>query len=66
MSANRHSWTERMRGAARLDADIYEEVEADVSATREAAGVVVLAAVAQAIGAVGHGPGGIVAGLSAR
>ena len=37
---------ERMIGAARLDPEIYEEVEADRSATRQAAAVVVIVAAA--------------------
>jgi len=44
------SFGERVVGAARLDIDTYEEVEADVSATRQAALVVCLAAAAVAIG----------------
>lgn len=59
----RHSWTERMLGAAKLDVNTYEEVEADLSATGQAAGVVALVAIAQAIGASGQGSFGIVAGL---
>ena len=52
-----------MLGAARLDISTYEEVEADKTATGQAAGVVALVAVAQAIGAAGEGTLGIVAGL---
>ena len=52
-----------MLGAARLDIPTYEEVEADKTATGQAAGVVALVAVAQAIGAAGEGALGIVAGL---
>ena len=63
MLTPRHSWTERMVGAAKLDAHIYEEVEADSTATGQAAGVVALVAVAQAIGALGEGPVGLVGGL---
>lgn len=58
-----HSFTERLIGAARLDVDIYEEVEADSTATSQAAGVVALVAVASAIGGVGHGVSGVAAGL---
>lgn len=57
------SLTERMRGAARLEAAVYEEVEADTTATGQAATVVALAAVAQAIGAIGEGTGGVVVSL---
>lgn len=58
----RHSWTDRMKGAALLRNDTYEEVEADQTATGQAAGVVALVAVAQAIGGVGAGGSGILAG----
>jgi hypothetical protein len=58
----RHSWTDRMKGAALLHSDTYEEVEADQTATSQAAGVVALVAVAQAIGGAGEGGAGIVAG----
>lgn len=51
----RSSMTDRMRGAALLDERVYEEVEADTTATGQAAGVVVLVAVAQGIGAAGVG-----------
>lgn len=49
------SWGERVIGAVKLDVDTYEEVEADESATMQAAAVVVLAAIAQAVGASGAG-----------
>ena len=61
--ARRYSWTERMVGAAKLDANIYEDVEADVSANGQAAGTVALVAVAQAIGAIGEGTLGLVTGV---
>jgi hypothetical protein len=63
ITPRRHSWTERMVGAAKLDVNIYEEVEADTTATGQAAGVVALVAVAQAIGAIGEGTLGLVGGL---
>ncbi|HSG07971.1 MAG TPA: YIP1 family protein [Longimicrobiales bacterium] len=44
------SLVERMIGAAFLNVDTYEEVEHDRSATRQAAVVVAMVAVAQAIG----------------
>lgn len=44
------SMVERMKGAALLEISTYEEVEHDATATMQAAGVVVLAAVAQAVG----------------
>lgn len=44
------SMVDRMVGAAFLSVDTYEEVEHDQDATLQAAGVVVMVAVAQAIG----------------
>ncbi|MCJ7629048.1 MAG: YIP1 family protein [Longimicrobiales bacterium] len=46
---------QRMLGAATLNIDTFEEVEADESATMQAATVVAMVAVASAIGSVGHG-----------
>lgn len=46
---------ERMMGAAFLDIQTYEEVEADSNATGQAATVVAIVAVASGIGAVGGG-----------
>ena len=46
------SLTERMIGAAKLDAATYEEVEADTTATSQAMLVVVLANLAAGVGAV--------------
>jgi hypothetical protein len=46
------SLTERMLGAAKLDAATYEEVEADTTATPQAMLVVVLANLAAGIGAL--------------
>ena len=56
----RHSFLERALGALRLDAATYEEIEHDESALGQAAGVVVLTALAAAIGAAGRGGGGAV------
>ncbi len=53
------SLTERMLGAAMLDADVYEEVEADRDATGQAALVVGIVAVASAIGAAGGEGAGV-------
>lgn len=61
----RRSMFNRMAGAAKLDVQTYEEVEADRSATRQAAGVVVLVAVAQGIGAAGFGARGLIGGAIA-
>jgi hypothetical protein len=44
---------QRMIGAAKLDVHTYEEVERDTSATQQALIVVILAAVAAGIGALG-------------
>ncbi len=46
------SFTERMIGAARLDASIYEEVEHDSNAMGQAVGVVLLSSVAAGIGSI--------------
>ena len=48
-----------MIGAAKLDAHVYEEVEADTGATGQAVGVVILASFAGGIGSVGVGAGGL-------
>ena len=56
----------RMMGAAQLDTAMYEEVEADTSATRQAMAVVVLVALATGIGTFGSGgPAGLVVGIVA-
>ena len=56
----------RMIGAARLDTAIYEEVEADKSATQPALAVVALVALATGIGTFGSGGiGGLVVGIAA-
>ncbi len=56
----------RMMGAARLDAAIYEEVESDPSATKQALAVVILVALATGIGTFGTGgPAGLVVGIVA-
>ena len=59
----RGSLVQRMIGAAMLNVATYEEVEADRTATGQAAAVVAIVAVATAIGAIGEGTGGIIAGL---
>lgn len=61
--ARRQSLLERMRGAAMLDINTYEEVEADTTATGQAALVVGIVAVATAIGQLRGGAPGVVAGL---
>lgn len=59
------SLTERMKGAALLQIDVYEEVEADADATKQAAVVVGIAALAAAIGGVDAGAGGFLSGIIA-
>ncbi len=61
------TFLQRMIGAAKLDASIYEEVEADRSATPQAALVVVLASVAAGIGVIYYtgGYGFIMAAIGA-
>jgi hypothetical protein len=59
----RRSIFDRMKGAAMLDVPTYEEVEADTTATSQAAAVVGIVAVAAAIGGAREGSGGIIAGL---
>lgn len=53
------TFTERTLGAAKLDAAIYEEVEADSSAMGQAVAIVVVSSVAAGIGMMGYaeGPG---------
>ncbi len=51
---------QRMKGAALLNIDTYEEVEADASATGQAAAVVVMVAIASSIGAADEGLGAII------
>ena len=55
------SFVERVIGAAKLDAHIYEEVEHDRTAMAQAMTVVVLSAVAAGIGSLNGGFGGLVA-----
>ena len=49
------SFTERLLGAARLDVQIDEEVEADETALGQAMGVVILSSVAAGVGSSGYG-----------
>jgi hypothetical protein len=57
-----NSFTQRVIGAISLDAAIYEEVEADPTATGQALGVVLLSSLAAGIGSRGLG-GTTVAGV---
>jgi len=54
------SFADRMVRAAKLDVNLYEEVEADKSAMGQAMGVVVLSSVAAGVGSGEFGVGGIV------
>lgn len=56
---------DRMKGAATLDINTYEAVEHDGGATGQAAMVVGIVAIAQAIGASGQGTAGIIGGVLA-
>lgn len=58
-----NSLVDRMIGAARLDEATYEAVERDTNATSQAAIVVVLAAIATGIGALGDGGSGLIGGI---
>jgi hypothetical protein len=60
-----HSIVDRMKGAALLDVATYEEVEADTTATGQAAVVVAIVALASAIGALRGGGASIIGGLVA-
>jgi hypothetical protein len=63
MTNVKRSIVDRMRGAAMLDVATYEEVEADTTATGQAAIVVALSAIASAIGAAGAGGPSIIGTL---
>lgn len=56
------TFVERMIGAAKLNAAVYEEVEADKQATGQATLVVVLSSVAAGISSLQFGLGGLVIG----
>jgi hypothetical protein len=56
-------YVNRIIRAAKLDADLYEEVEADTGAMRQAMGVVMLASLAAGIGSAAQtGMGGLLMG----
>jgi len=61
------SFKDRIIGAAKLNVQVYEEVEADKSAMRQAMGVVVLSSLAAGLGSIGRGGvgGGILMGTIA-
>ena len=54
-SGRRRSFVERVIGAAKLDRSVYEEVEHDPEATRQAAALVVLGSIAMGVSALGSG-----------
>lgn len=54
-STSSNTFLQRLIGAAALDAAIYEEVEADPTATGQAMAIVVLSSIASGIGARGFG-----------
>ena len=56
----RSTFLQRLVGAAIFRVPIYEEVEHDPQATRQAAGVVGLVALAAAVSALELGPGGLI------
>jgi hypothetical protein len=59
-------FTDRMIRAAKLDVNLYEEVEADKDAMLQAMGVVVLSSLATGVGSIGTlGLGGILLGTLA-
>jgi hypothetical protein len=62
-TAARRSFTDRLIGAARLEIDVYEEVEHDTDATVQAGGVVALVAAASAIGGLAHGAAGMISAI---
>jgi len=63
-SEGTHSMVDRMIRASCLDVHIFEEVEADTSATRQALSVVVLVALATGIASLGTtGLGGLFVGI---
>jgi hypothetical protein len=59
------SLLDRMARAARLDASVYEEVEADTSTMRQATAVVVLSSLAGGIGAAEGGVAALIGGAIA-
>ncbi|MBN1290382.1 MAG: YIP1 family protein [Candidatus Latescibacteria bacterium] len=57
-------FTDRMIRAAKLDVNLYEEVEADPGSMKQAMSVVILSSIAAGIGSIGNtGIGGIIMGI---
>ena len=54
-AGRQRSFVERVIGAAKLDRSVYEEVEHDPEATRQAAALVVLGSIATGVAALGSG-----------
>jgi len=54
------TFAERIKGAALLNVQTYEEVESDTSATGQALGVVLISSAAAAIGGLGGGIFGVI------
>ncbi len=64
--AEPRSFGDRLLGAVKLDPNVFEEVEHDLDAVGQAAGVVALAGIAQGLGAIHvSGLGAVFAGLFA-
>ncbi|MGD8866952.1 MAG: Yip1 family protein [Gemmatimonadales bacterium] len=63
LERRRSTFLQRVVGAATFRVPVYEEVEHDPHATRQAAGVVGLVALAAAVSALELGPGGLIAGI---
>ena len=59
------SFVGRMVGAAKLDVAVYEEVEANGTATDQAMGVVLLSSLAAGVGAAALGTGVVVSAVAA-
>ena len=60
----RRTFAERVVGALKLDASVYEEVEHDLDSMGQAAAVIAIAAVAQGLGALGQaGIGGLLSAI---
>jgi hypothetical protein len=57
------SFVERVAGAARLDARVYEEVEADTTAMGQAMAVVAASALAAGVGSIASGATGALAAV---
>jgi hypothetical protein len=57
------SFVERVVGAARLDAKVYEEIEADTTAMGQAMAVVAASALAAGVGSIANGATGAIAAV---